>query len=174
MNLIKSIVVLKKYPNLKREVRIGLTNESYPETGELSDLDLDDIAEIISELDALVAKNDPESYLEWGVDLFSVCSYPDISKCSDVIHDLDYPDCNTAHLLAFMRQLLAFKEQYTQPDTLKNILKPAFQQIKKDPSGFKKWEIGTYYETIVDTIRINLNLSEDDFQLTADEYIDQL
>lgn len=174
MNVLKNIVVLKRYAALKREVRIGLANESNPEMSELSSLDPDDISEIVSELDALIARNDPNDSLEWGVDLFSICSFPTLSKCSDGIHNIDFPDVNTASLLTFMRQLESFKVQYSEPSVLKNILERAFQHIKTEPKRFKKWENNTYYEIAIDNISINLNLSEDDLRLSPAEYLDQI
>lgn len=174
MCLLQNMVVLKQYAALKREVRIGLANESNPQMGELSSLELNDISEIVSELDALIARNDPDDYMEWGVDLFSVLSYPDRSKCSDVIHNIDFEDQSTAHLLSFMRHLLVFKTQFSEPTVLKAILEKAFQHIKSDPKRFKKWDNNTYYETTIDGILILLNLSENDLQLTASEYVDQI
>ncbi len=109
MNTIKSIVVGKKYPNLKRDITFGITPESYSEIGYLSELDLDVITDIISELDALITKNDPDDYVEWGVDLFSVLSFPERSKCTDMIHGVDLTDISTSYLITYMRQLQTLK-----------------------------------------------------------------
>lgn len=174
MNTIKSIVVGKKYPHLKRDITIGIAPDSNSEIGHLSELDLDVITDIISELDTLITKNNPDDYVEWGVDLFSVLSFPEVSKCTDTIHGVDLADTSTAYLLTYMRQLQSIKEQYSDPTVLHSILERAFQQIKNDPSAFKKWENGTYYETALDGLLINLNLSEADFILSTMEYVDQV
>ena len=174
MNTIKSIVVGKKFPHSKRDITIGITPDSYSEIGHLSELDLDVITDIISELETLITKNDPDDYVEWGVDLFSVLSFPEQSKCTDTIHTADFADISTAYLLTYMRQLLAFKEQYSDATALNSILGRAFQLVKNDPSTFKKWENGTYYETAIDGLLINLNLSDADFILSATEYADQI
>jgi len=174
VNTIKSIVVGKKYPHLKRDITIGIAPDSNSEIGHLSELDLDVITDIISELDTLITKNNPDDYVEWGVDLFSVLSFPEVSKCTDTIHGVDLADTSTAYLLTYMRQLQSIKEQYSDPTVLHSILERAFQQIKNDPSAFKKWENGTYYETALDGLLINLNLSEADFILSTMEYVDQV
>ncbi|MEO4004168.1 MULTISPECIES: hypothetical protein [unclassified Flavobacterium] len=174
MNTIKSIVVGKKYPNLKRDITFGITPESYSEIGYLSELDLDVITDIISELDALITKNDPNDYVEWGVDLFSVLSFPERSKCTDMIHGVDLTDISTSYLITYMRQLESFKEQYSDATALNSILERAFQQVKNDPPAFKKWEDAPYYEIPIDSVLISLNLSETDLQLSNTEYIDQI
>jgi hypothetical protein len=174
MNTIKSIVVGKKYPHLKRNITFGFTPESYSEIGHLSELDLDVITDIISELETLIPKNDPDDYVEWGVDLFSVLSFPEQSKCTDTIHTTDFADISTAYLLNYMRQLLAFKEPYSDATALNSILGRAFQLVKNDPPAFKKWGKASYSEVPIDSVLISLNLSDADLQLSDTEFIDQI
>ncbi|MCY1221474.1 hypothetical protein D3C87_297370 [compost metagenome] len=173
MSLLKSITVLKKYPNLKREVRLYLVDTTYIQSGDLSELELDAIAEIIEELETVVSQNNPDNYLEWGVDLFSVLSYPQISKCRNDIEGIDLKEVSTLSLLFFLRELEAFKKKYSESDTLSNSIGKAFEIIKNKPSDFKKWEEGYYYETQIDDVIINLNLSEEDFNYSVVEYLDQ-
>ncbi|MEZ0006861.1 cysteinyl-tRNA synthetase [Flavobacterium sp. 28YEA47A] len=174
MNLIKSITVYKKFPNLKREVRLRLYDANYSNSGDLSELELDSISEIIEELETLVNQNNPKNYVEWGVDLFSVLSYPQVSKCKNSIEDINFEDVSTLSLLHFLKELELFKKKCSESEILKDSVGKAFQIIKNNPSDFKKWEDGYYYEIQIDDVVINLNLSKEDFDYSIQEYLDQI
>ncbi|MNS83940.1 hypothetical protein D3C72_1177480 [compost metagenome] len=100
-------------------------------------------------------------------------SYPQISKCRNDIEGIDLKEVSTLSLLFFLRELEAFKKKYSESDTLSNSIGKAFEIIKNKPSDFKKWEEGYYYETQIDDVIINLNLSEEDFNYSVVEYLDQ-
>lgn len=174
MNLIKSITVYKKFPNLKREVRLRLYDAAYANSSDLSELDLDSISELIEELETLANQNNPENYIEWGVDLFSVLSYPQVSKCRNSIEDIDFEDVSTLYLLHFLNELETFKKKYSKSNILNNSIENAFQIIKNNPSDFKKWEDGYYYEIEIGDVIINLNLSKEDFNYSIQEYLNQI
>lgn len=174
MSLIKGIVVFKKYPDLKREVRLSIFDTTDTDRGNLSELELDSLSEIIEELETLISQNNPDNYLEWGVDLFSVLSYSQISKCRNDIEGIDLKDMSTFSLLLFLRELETFKKKYSDLTFLRNSIGKAFETIKNSPSAFKKWEDGFYYETQIDDVLVNLNLSEEDFDYSVAEYLDQV
>lgn len=174
MNLIKSITVYKKFPNLKREVRLRLYDATYTSSGDLSELELDSISELIEELETLVNQNNSENYVEWGVDLFSVLSYSQVSICRNNIEDINFEDISTLSLLHFLKELETFKRKYSKSDILEDSIGKAFQIIKNNPSDFKKWEDGYYYEIQIDDVIINLNLSKEDFDYSIQEYLNQI
>jgi hypothetical protein len=170
----KSIVVLKKYTNHQREVRLSFVNSLMPESGHLSDLELDSINVIIDKLALLVNSNNPSDYYEWGVDLYSVLSLKTVSHCRDDVMNEEYDDIPTQTLLDFMIELRNHKQQYQNISNLNSIVGQAFTQIKNNPSGTKKWAHGTYYELEISGIIVSLNLSEEDLNLNVSTYLNQI
>jgi len=170
----RSIVILKKYPDHNREVNLIVTDLSMPGSGSLSELELDSVNEIVSELTTLISSNDPGSYYEWGVDLFSVLSGPVTSSCRNEAEGTELPDVSTRSLLDLMKELQHFKEQYRNMATLQAVAEQAFAQIKTSPSGYRKWPDASYYEISVGDITVSLNLSDDDLKLTIAGFLDQL
>lgn len=174
MNLKKSIIVLNKFPNQKRETRVYLVDSTYTESLDLSELDLDYLQEIIHKLEILINQNDSNEYFDWGADLFSVISNCQISKCRNDIEGIELENINTVSLLFFVRELEKFKRKYSKPGVLKNIIGKAFEMIKNNPSDFKKWDHGSHYETQIDDVLIDLNLSEIDFESSVLEFLNDI
>lgn len=170
----KSIVVYTKFPNLNRDLSIGGGLSTYPQTGHLSDLDLDSIIKIIDKLTLLVNSTNPNDYYYWGVDLCMIMSTKSISECRDEMNDEDYNDIPTQTLLDFMIELRNHKQQYQNVSNLNNIVGQAFSQIKNNPTGTRKWTHGTYFEVEINGIIVSLNLNDEDLSLDVKDYLSDL
>lgn len=172
MNL-KSIVVSNKPAKLKRKARLYLFDTTCT-SDHLSELELDDISEIFEDVEILISQNNSENYIEWGVDLFSVISDAQVSKCRNDIEGIQLEDVSTISLLLFLKELENFKKKYSEPIVLKSIIGKAFEIMKNKPLDFKKWVHANDYEIQVDGVTINLNLSKDDFEYSVIEFLNEI
>ena len=157
LEFIKGITVLNQHASLKRDVIIYVAHKEYPDISHLSELDIEDIESIISELKTMPGRKNPEDQLEFGVDLCAVTSDWEISHCRDEIHNKDLKSISTSILFAYLMELYQFKKQFANFGILKSIIKDGFETIIKQPISYKKWPQGTYYEVLIDKVFINLN-----------------
>ena len=171
--MVKGIVVLKYYSGHGREVNLNLINPLYPQMGKLSDLDLDSLIDIIRQLELLTGSDSANDCFEWGVDLFSVTSFKQVSICYNETEGINLPNVPTDILLTFMNDLKNFKQAYQDIGKLKTIVGKAFSKVIGKPSEFKVGR-STYYDTNLDGINVSMNLSEPDLQLSVSTYTSQL
>ncbi len=170
----KKILVLSKHANHNREIRFFVFDSANLESSDLSELKIDAITDIINNLKLLCNSSSSNAYYEWGVDLYSVFSTPDISSCTNEIEGTTLPDVLTSSLLALMIEIKKFKQQYQDIVNLQNILSQAFTLIKANPSQYRSAPDGYYYQAYIDEVLVSLNLNSDDLNLTVEVFFNQL
>ena len=80
----------------------------------------------------------------------------------------------TQELLDFMIQIRNFKQEYQEQNNLKNIVSQAFIKIKSNPQSYKKWNHLIYYDVAINDILVSLQLEDVDFNLSSNDYVNQL
>lgn len=174
MSYLKGIAVGKKRPDNKRSIYIGVDDTSIPDGHHLSELDIDSVIEIIADLNNLINSNNPSDYLDWGVDLFLVSSYPTISTCVNDLQGVDLGSFPTTSLLNLMIQIKQFKETYQIVSNLNAIVGDAFTSIKNNPQNYIRYEDTNFYWIDINDVKITLTLLPDDFNLSETQYVSQL
>lgn len=168
MSYTKAIVI-----QYQRTVNIGVADEKIPNSGFLSDLDLNSINEIIIELNEVISN--PNGALIWGQEQIMIDSGQINSKCVDQINNTILPDIPTISFLNLMIENKKFKEQYQNSINLKNIIEQAFTNIKSNPNNYKRWSnSNSDFSTTINNVFISLVLKPKDFNLSKSEYVNQL
>lgn len=157
----------------RRDVNIGVVDDEIPNSSYLSDFNLSSVNKIVSQLKELV-KSDGGGFI-WGQDCIMIDSTPEISYCENDLDKKNLPDIPTISLLNLMIEIQKLKTEYQNPDKLKKIIKEAFAIVKLYPDNYRRWkESDTCFAVSIDNIYITLVLLPEDFNLTIEEYVNQL
>lgn len=157
----------------RRGVNIGIFDDEISNSSYLSDFDLSSINELITELTELVESED--GGMIWGQEQIMIDSSPEISFCKDEMHRENLGKVPTRSLLNLMIEIQKLKTEYQNPDNLKKKIGEAFAIIKSDPDNHKRWlESNIDFMVIINDIYISLVLMPKDFELTVEEYTNQL
>lgn len=155
-----------------RWVTVGVGTPEMEQASDLSDMGLSEITNTLTELNAVIAGQ--LDYLDWGTDLFYVCSEANISNYGRY-DKTERPQVPTIGLRNFLIELKKFKEQCQARDYYKVIIGEAFTAVKANPSQYKRWATSDLdYLITLNNITITLVLEPDDFDLSVDQYITQL
>lgn len=129
--------------------------------------------ELVAQLSELVDSDG--GGMIWGQKQIMIDSSPEISFCEDEMDREPLPDVSTRSLLNLMIEIQKMKTEYQNPDNLRKIIGQIFTIVKSDPGNYKRWsESDTDFEVTIDDIFITLVLMPEDFDLTLEEYVNQL
>lgn len=153
-----------------RSAIIRVSTSDMDQASALSDMDLNEITETLTELNAVIAGQ--LDYLDWGTDLFYVSSEATVSRYGnyDKVERIQVP---TTGLKNFLIELKNLKQQCKAGGYYKTIVGQAFTEIKANRSQYEKWSNYYYYIT-VNNIEVSLVLLGDDFNLSEGQYVAQL
>lgn len=169
----KGIVVLTKSPNNKRSVNLGVDYNEILNSEYLSDFDLDSIIDIITELTQVV--NGSLDSMYWGQEQIMIGSEQVNSDCFDDMNNENLGSVSTQALLNLMIEIRDFKQFYQNPNNLKNIVGQAFNTIKSNPNNYKRFPNSDFHFIVtINDIYITLILDPEDFNLSQNEYTNQL
>lgn len=173
MIAIKGIVVLTKSPNNKRSVNLGVDYNEILNSEYLSDFSLDSIIKIITELTQVV--NGTLDSMYWGQEQIMIDSEQVNSDCFDDTNNENLGSVSTQALLNLMIEIRDFKQHYQNSNNLKNLVGQAFNAIKSDPNNYKRFPNSDFhFIVIINDIYITLILNPEDFNLSQNEYTNQL
>lgn len=138
----------------------------------LSEMNLGEIAETITELNKVIAGQ--LSDLSWGTQFFCVASEGNMSWYGDY-EKVERYQTSTISFRDYLIELKNFKEQCLNNDYYKTIISQAFTAIKANPTQFKSWATSNKdFSITLNNITFNLFLDLNDFNLTESQYIAQL
>lgn len=155
-----------------RGVSVAVGTSEMEQTTYLSDMNLREITDTLTELNAVIAGQ--LDYLTWGTDLLYVSSEAALSQY--VRYDkVKKTQVSTLSLRNFLIELKSFKEQCQAGDYYKTIIGQAFTAVKADHSQYKRWAThDLHYLITLNNITITLVLEANDFNLSVGQYITQL
>jgi hypothetical protein len=131
-----------------------------------------EITDVLTELNSIVAGQ--LDYLDWGTDLFYVCTEGALSWYGDY-DKAERTQVSTTDLIAFLTELKNFKEQCLAEDSYKTSIGKAFTAVKANPSQYQSWPTSDIHFLIVlNSITFTFALSNDDFNLSENQFVDQL
>lgn len=155
-----------------RSVRVSVHSFGLEDAVELSDINLDYIPEIITELNEVIAGQ--LSDLSWGTQFFCVSSEGNMSWYGDY-EKVERYQASTISFRDYLIELKNFKEQCATVDYYKSIIGQAFTAIKANPTQYKRWPTSNIdYLITLNNITFSLVLQPDDFNLTESQYVAQL
>ncbi len=138
----------------------------------LSDMNLGEITETLSELNEVIAGQ--LSDLTWGTQFFCIVSEGNISWYGDY-EKVERYQASTISFRDYLIELKNFKEQCAAGDYYKTIIGQAFTAIKANPSQFKSWATSDKdFSITINNITFNLFFDLNDFNLTESQYVAQL
>ncbi len=175
MSYLKGIAVQSLRQGIKsqRDVIIGVVDSTITNSSYLSDFNLSSINEIIIKLEELV-QSDGGGFI-WGQEYIMIDSSPEISFCENDLDKEALPDVPTISLLNLMIEIQKLKTEYQDTDNLKKIIGQVFTIVKSDPDNHRRLaESDTDFAITINDIYVGLVLVSEDFDLTVEEYLNQL
>ncbi|MDR7209661.1 hypothetical protein [Flavobacterium piscis] len=175
MKYLKGIVVQSpsRGNKIQRDVNIGVVDSMIANSSYLSDFDLNSVKKIVFDLKELV-KSDEGGFI-WGQEYIMIDSAPEISFCENDLDKEALPDVPTISLLNLMIEIQKIKEKYQNVVNLKNIVGKAFNIIKSNPDQNRRSHYSNIgFSVTIDDVYVTLVLLQKDFELTENEFVNQL
>ena len=156
-----------------RDVELIIANSIIKNSSNLSDFDLDSIIKIITELTQVV--NGTLDSMYWGQEQIMIDSEKVNSVCFYDTNNENLGSVSTQALLKLMIEIRDFKQHYQNSNNLKNVVGQAFNAIKSDPNNYKRFPNSDFHFIVtINDIYITLILNPEDFNLSQNEYTNQL
>lgn len=139
----------------------------------MSDFNITSFTKLINDLTGVV--NNPDDYLYWGQVQIMINSGHLVSTCFNEFDQESLPSVPTQDLLDFVIEAKNFKEFYVNLNNLKDLVGQAFNTIKSNPTAYKAFSNSNVdFSVTINDVVILLTLSEQDFNLSQSQYVNQL